>query len=246
MSSETYSAYHLHYARMLNQRPSLQITDKHIESYRKPWLGEIHRDTRILDVGCGMGHQLFILKKLGYRQLHGIEITKTSLDVAREELGEDVELILADAFEYLPRVPQRFGCIICNDVLEHIPRERTIEFLQLIHGALQRGGIVVLRVPNMASLLAQYSMYLDFTHVVGFTEFSLMQVLDIAGFENHCVIYPERRINWKEWRLQRPLSNLGITAIANDWLHRLLYRLRGQTPMPTVFDYNIEIYSHKP
>ena len=37
----------------------------------------------------------------------------------------------------------------------------------------------------MANLFASYSHHIDITHVTGYTEYSLMQVLDQAGFHEH-------------------------------------------------------------
>lgn len=192
-----------------------------------------------------MGTKLFIFKKLGFTNLYGIEITNESLQVASEELGAEVKLELADAFDFLQAHKHHFSAITCNDVLEHMPREKTVQLLILINDALMPGGIISLRVPNMSSLLSAYSMYLDFTHLTGFTEFSLMQVLDLAGFTDHQLLRPSRGLNLRGWRPWRPLRGLGILGYLNISMHKALYRLRGQSPVPTVFDYSIEMWSYK-
>jgi hypothetical protein len=88
-------------------------------------------------------------------------------------------------------------------------------------------------------------MYLDFTHLVGFTEFSLMQVFDLSGFSGHQIVRKRRRIQMRGWRPWSPLRGLGLTTIANDYLHKIIYRLRSQTPRPTVVDYNLEMWTQK-
>ena len=60
--------------------------------------------------------------------------------------------------------------------------------LSQIRQALAEGGTVVVRVPNMSNVLASFGRYGDATHVTGYTEYSLMQVLDQAGFENHHIV----------------------------------------------------------
>ena len=247
MTKTNYDTYSLHYKRMLNVIPSVQLSDYNYENYifARPWIQSIAKDMPILDIGCGFGVQLFLFKQLGFTNLHGIEITRESLDVAYEELSSDVSLELIDAFNYLPQHKNKFAAITCNDVLEHIPREKTIEFLTLVNEALLPGGVVSLRVPNMSSLLSSYSMCLDFTHLVGFTEFSLMQVLDLAGFENHNIVRQVHSIKWGSWRPWKPLHGLGLSSIANDIVHRALYKMRGQTPIPKEFGYNLEMWSYK-
>jgi SAM-dependent methyltransferase len=242
---EPFARYGCHYTRMLNRRPSEQISPDDASTYRRPWLVGVGKEAAILDIGCGFGHQLYLLRALGFTNLYGIEISPHSLAVAREELGSSAELELVDAFDFLPRHREHFDLITLNDVLEHVPRERTVELLGLIHAALRSEGKMVVRVPNMASLLAQWSLYLDFTHLAGFTEYSLFQVLDWAGFKEHTIVYPERGINWRMYRPWRPLRHLGLKGMLNDWLHRAFYALRQQAPMPTVFDYNLEVFSTK-
>lgn len=209
---DNYGTYALHYQRMLNERPSIQFRNFDFDRYlhARPWLAGIDYKAPILDVGCGFGQQLFIFKKLGFTNLFGIEITNQSLQIAAEELGAEVKLELVDAFDFLQAHKNCFAAITCNDVLEHIPRENTIHLLALINESLTPDGVISLRVPNMSSLLSAYSMYLDFTHLTGFTEFSLMQVLDLAGFADHQLLRPRRELNFKGWRPWRPLRGLGI------------------------------------
>jgi hypothetical protein len=88
-------------------------------------------------------------------------------------------------------------------------------------------------------------MCIDFTHVVGFTEFSLMQVLDIANFENHKIINPQATLNLKNWRPWHFFKKLGIKRKLNIMIHDFFYSLRQQLPKPTAYDYNLEIWSTK-
>ncbi len=245
--NDYYATYTEHYKRMLNQRPSSQLIEDDFDAYAfdRPWISTLEKNSPILDIGCGYGHQIFILNKLGFSNLSGVEVTEVSFKIAVEEVGSFSKLQFIDAFDYLNETNETFSVVILNDVLEHIPRERTVEILRAIYNVLRPGGVLSVRVPNMSSLLSSYSMYLDFTHLVGFTEFSLMQVFDLAGFSNHQVVHKKRKIKIRSWRPWSPLRGLGLTSIANEYLHKILYRLRSQTPLPTVFDYNLEMWTKK-
>ncbi len=249
ISYDAFCAYDRHYRRMMNDLPSKQIfLDSLGVDGQKPWMAEVSEEAKIIDIGCGYGHQLYILHHLGFKNLYGIEIAEHSLKIALQELGDFADIQKIDAFNFLPRNHDSFDVIILNDVLEHIPSSRTIELLRLINGALKPGGIVSIRVPNMASLLSSYSMYLDFTHLVGFTEFSLMQVLDLSGFKEHKILNNKPKFYFSIKNPKRSVRRLLSIwrYFVNDLLHKVLYLLRWQKPMPTVFDFNVEVYSKKP
>ena len=244
-----YALYQSHYQRMGNALPSEQIFAPALQAdFWKPWMKGLGKDARILDCGCGTGHQLYALQAFGFHNLHGIDIVESSLQIAQSELGDQVRLERIDAFDYLPRHAGAFDVIILNDVLEHVPRERVVGLLRLIHTALRPGGIVHVRVPNMASLLASYSMYLDFTHVSGFTEFSLMEVLELGGFDRIRLVPGRPALFWAAAHPGRMIKRVARRTVhwANRALHRVVYFLRTQQPVPQEVGYNVEMYATKP
>jgi 2-polyprenyl-3-methyl-5-hydroxy-6-metoxy-1,4-benzoquinol methylase len=244
-----FTAYSLHYKRMRNKRPAEDIWLPQIRrDFYKPWMDKFKRDDPILDVGCGWGHQIFILHHLGFTNIRGIEIVEDSLRIALEEVGEMGSIELADAFDFLADASMKFSVIVLNDVLEHIPRHRTEELLRLVYRALRPGGVISVRVPNMSSILASFSMHLDFTHFVGYTEFSLMQVLDSAGFVDHKVVMSRPKLFLS---LVAPLRSMKrfvrvLFYLTNKALHLSFFLIRAQQLFPKTFEYNLEMYSHKP
>jgi hypothetical protein len=70
-----------------------------------------------------------------------------------------------------------------HDLLEHIPKEKTLAFLDLVYQSLNKNGILIARVPNMSNPFSLDSRFRDFSHETGFTEKSLYQVLARAGFK---------------------------------------------------------------
>jgi len=241
-----YESYKLHFERMGNSLPSDVITSECIADYYKPWMKAVSKDAKILDCGCGFGHQLYALELMGFRNLFGIEMTLDSYELAKRELKySDIKHI--DAFEYLPKHIDEFDVIILNDVLEHIPRDNVLKIMNHLNDSLKPGGILCIRVPNMSSLLSSYSMYMDFTHLVGYTEFSVMQLLEMTGFWNHKLISSSLKLQWKPKNpilMLRRIVRICLYA-ANIGMHKFFYLLRKQHPIPKVFDYNLEIYSYK-
>ena len=141
---------------------------------------------KILDIGSGTGHLLYYLKKNGYTDFLGIDISQQQVDHCRKNVSEKVEK--ADAFEFLKNKGNTYDVIVAQYILEHIPKERIIDFLRLIHGALKPQGICLTKVPNMANPFALRARYMDYTHSIGFNEKSLYQVLWMAGFRDIKVV----------------------------------------------------------
>jgi SAM-dependent methyltransferase len=241
-----FQGYDLHYARMGNTIPDWAAAVKHAEAHacRKPWLPASNA-ARILDFGCGWGHQLLSLWCAGYRSLEGVEVSPEQARQAQCSAGGRVPISCRDGRDFIKDRPCTYDLIILNDVLEHILPTDALSLLQDIRMALTTRGRVVVRVPNMSSLLAAYSRYMDITHVAGYTEWSLFQLLDQAGFVDHRLV--DQSASWAPatWRPWAPLRGLGLRCRLNRAIHRVFYVARSQSPMPKCLDYNLEVYSVK-
>jgi SAM-dependent methyltransferase len=244
-----FQAYFSHYERMGHRRPSQSLDPITIKTwFIRRWMDDLPRNAAILDIGCGWGHQLYALGKSGFYDLFGIEIAESSFRIASEELRDIAQIEFVDAFDYLPNISNKFDVVILNDVLEHIGRARTVSLLRMVFAALKSGGFISVRVPNGASLLASYSMSIDFTHLVSFNEYSLMQVLDMAGFERHTVISSRPRCGFSTRHLGPSLRSFAraLAHPLNRSVHLALYLLRLQLPLPRETAYNVEVLSRKP
>ncbi len=163
------------------------------------------RDAVILDAGSGAGQFLYFLKKKGYTNFTGIDMSPQQVDFCRKNISENV--VLADVFDYLKERHGVFDLISLNDVLEHIPKEKVIPLLSLLRAGLKVGGKLILKTPNLGNFFSVYQRYKDFTHEAGFTERSLRQVLWLAGFREITIFGPgaPRSKNLKR-RMQRALE----------------------------------------
>lgn len=139
------------------------------------------RATPILEIGSGNGGFLLCCRQLGYENVRGSDISAEQVAYCHDLGFEDV--VVADGLELLRGSRERYGCIVLSDVLEHVPKTQVLEMLGEIHGHLEPGGKVILRVPNMSNPLNIRTRYVDFTHEVGFSKESLQQVLRVSGFE---------------------------------------------------------------
>jgi 2-polyprenyl-3-methyl-5-hydroxy-6-metoxy-1,4-benzoquinol methylase len=133
----------------------------------------------VLDIGIGRGEMLSCMRDWGFNY-QGVDISPSTVKFCKS-LNLKCE-VTDDTAEWLGLNQERFSLITCLDVLEHVPREHTIGFLKAIRSSLGIGGVVIIQVPNLQSPYGYLHHFNDFTHVNGFVEHSLAQVLLAAGF----------------------------------------------------------------
>ena len=135
---------------------------------------------RTLDIGVGRGEMLSCMKIWGHNY-YGIDISPSTVKFCKKLnlLCEHVD----DTEFWLKNHQKQFDIITCLDVLEHIPKENLINFLKAIHNSLNKDGIAIFQVPNLQSPFGYLHHFNDITHVCGFVEHSLNQVLLTTGFK---------------------------------------------------------------
>jgi 2-polyprenyl-3-methyl-5-hydroxy-6-metoxy-1,4-benzoquinol methylase len=244
--TKNFDVYERHYTRMRNIPPNWEVAEKNTEEYActRPWLPD-NIDARILDFGCGWGNQLLGLWCAGYKNIEGVELVDSQAQICIDRAKGRIPITCMDGREYLSDKKSTYDLIILNDVFEHVPASETMGLLKNLRFALRSGGTLVIRVPNMANLFASYGRYLDITHVAGYTEYSLMQILDQAGFVEHQLVLPDWSFDLRRWRPWVPWRGLKLRSRMDHLLHKFLYWLHGYTK-PNCYGHNVEIYTHKP
>jgi 2-polyprenyl-3-methyl-5-hydroxy-6-metoxy-1,4-benzoquinol methylase len=101
-------------------------------------------DARILEIGCGTGHNLAMLARFG--TVDAIEIDEAARTVASERLGRPVGEAPLPALTGVP--PAHYDIIALLDVLEHVEDDRSA--LRAIAERLRPGGTILLTVPQFA------------------------------------------------------------------------------------------------
>jgi len=97
----------------------------------------------VLDVGCGIGDLIASLAGRGL-SAHGTDVALSALRTAKRRIPS-ANLVLSDA-RWLPFRSDRYGLVICSEVLEHI-REHAQVACELSR-VLAPGGVALLTVPH--------------------------------------------------------------------------------------------------
>ncbi|HET7799246.1 MAG TPA: methyltransferase domain-containing protein [Humibacillus xanthopallidus] len=98
---------------------------------------------RVLDAGCGNGPLMEALRA-GGAAVSGFDSSAAMLELARERLGEDVDLQLVDLSQHLPYADGAFDDVVCSLVLHYLP-DWTAPLAEL-RRVLKPGGRLLLAV----------------------------------------------------------------------------------------------------
>lgn len=140
----------------------------------------VDRHLPILEVACGTGHFCHFLQASGYAHVTGIDLSSQMVQACHAR-GLNI-VVQAEALKWLAEHPGTYACIVANDFIEHLTKDRVLDFLDAALVALRPGGVLALKTPNAATLFGARDVFEDFTHEVGFTPESLTQVMQATGY----------------------------------------------------------------
>lgn len=126
-------------------------------------LGSKKEDLSILDVGCGRGEWLELLREEGYRA-RGIDINRVAVQECRER-GLDVTE--ADVIEHLRGLNRGSLDVVTGfHLIEHLPFPTMAALFDEAFAVLKPGGMIILETPNPTNILVSaYDFYRDPGHI---------------------------------------------------------------------------------
>jgi O-antigen chain-terminating methyltransferase len=116
----------------------------------------------VLDVGCGRGEWLELLKDNDLAA-KGVDLNAT-MQAQCVERGLDVAH--ADVLDYLRTLPDgQLGALTGFHIIEHLPLETLLDLVSQTYRVLRPGGVVIFESPNCKNLVVgACTFYLDPTH----------------------------------------------------------------------------------
>lgn len=144
-------------------------------------------DAPIVDLGCGRGEWLELLRDQGL-VASGIDLNESMIEQCRER-GLDVTR--ADALEFVCELPDDAQRAITGfHIIEHLPFGMLVRLVRESFRALQPGGMMVFESPNCKNLIVgACNFYIDPTHRNPIFPETAQFILESVGFEHVTLEY---------------------------------------------------------
>jgi SAM-dependent methyltransferase len=192
--------------------------------YRHNYLPRMPKDraSRILCISCGPGYLVELLKNEGYTNVLGIDSAEHMIEMAQ---GRGLPCRQVRAFEFLAESGELFDMIVPEQELNHLTLDETVEFLQLCRGRLRPGGKIIAYGLNGANpMVGSENLSHNIDHFNTYTEYSLNQVLTLAGFPDGEVFPLKIYVFYKN-----PLNYVGLAVTGLfELVCRIMFKLYGK------------------
>jgi SAM-dependent methyltransferase len=190
---------------------------------------------RVLEVGCGTGHNLPMLKKFG--KVEASELDSSARALASKRLRREVKQAKLPDLTMFER--NGYDLIALLDVLEHVPDD--VAALRAIHMRLKPGGALVLTVPANAWMWSAHDA--AHHHFRRYSKKRLKQLFLMSGLQVQLLSYfntllfpPIALALVLEKLTGRASAVERLPAAPVNWLLEKLFGLEralvGRLPMP--------------
>lgn len=157
-------------------------------------LKALYPESVVLDLGCGRGEWLELLKANGWRA-RGVDLNTGMLAFCK---ALDLEVEKEDAVQYVRKLPGESIAVITGfHIAEHLKFDDLVKLIQAAFQALIPGGMLILETPNPENIIVgTCNFYLDPTHRHQLPPRLMEFLAEESGF-----------YKYRTLRLNSPLSN---------------------------------------
>jgi 2-polyprenyl-3-methyl-5-hydroxy-6-metoxy-1,4-benzoquinol methylase len=156
------------------------------EYWHLKWAGReiipFRGEGRVLDVGCGPGRLLRVLRDQGW-ETYGVDFSPVAVEYATKKHGLNVKLGKLEEASYKGDF---FDVVMFHHSLEHV--YEPVETLREAHRTLKPGGLLLIMIPNAGSFEARvfgkWWVHWDVPrHLFHFNKKTMALLLEKAGFQ---------------------------------------------------------------
>jgi SAM-dependent methyltransferase len=158
-----------------------------VRERQRAYLPAIGTRQPVLDVGCGRGEFLDLLRDVGLAS-KGVDMDAGMVRRSREK-GHDVTH--ADALAYLEEQPDgSLGAVFSAQVIEHLRYDELVRFFELSRRKLARDGVFIAETVNPHSMAAFKLFWLDPTHTLPIFPEVAVALCRLHAFASALVMFP--------------------------------------------------------
>jgi 2-polyprenyl-3-methyl-5-hydroxy-6-metoxy-1,4-benzoquinol methylase len=138
---------------------------------------------RLLEVGCSYGGFLAEARRDGW-EVAGVELSETAACYARDKLN--LRVFTGSLHDQLPQLGEPYEAVALFHVIEHVPDP--VQLLEQCRKLIRPGGLLVLKTPNVASLIARltkatWQWVSPPAHLYLYSPKTLALLLEKAGYQ---------------------------------------------------------------
>jgi len=160
-----------------------------IKERQKCYLPYFSDKKKVLDLGCGRGEFLQLMKENGIPAV-GVDLYADYVDFCNQM--QHVEAVQADAISYLKDLKEKVDGIFACQLVEHLSIEQIVTLSEYAYEKLEDHGCFIIETPNPLSLfIFSHSFYMDPSHVKPVHPYTMKYVLEKAGFKEVEIIFTE-------------------------------------------------------
>lgn len=162
---------------------------------------------KLLDIGCGNGFFLDEVKKLGIKSVHGVEPSKSTIEMAPESIKKNIKNSILKKGLFKENF---FDVICCFHTLDHVIDPNF--FLKICFKLLKKGGTVLFVVHNTdglsVKLFGEKSAIFDIEHIYLFNPKSLTSLFSKNNFNVIDVFDVKNRYPLSYWSRMIPIPKI--------------------------------------
>lgn len=145
------------------------------------------KDSPILDIGCGRGEWLELLKENDLNA-KGLDLNQIMVKICKEK---GLNVIESEALSFLKDLPDcSLGAITGFHLIEHYGFEFLIKLLTEILRVLKPGGLVIFETPNPGNIIvSSCNFYTDPTHFKPLPSPLTKLAMESRGFSDVNIVY---------------------------------------------------------
>ncbi len=198
------------------------------KSYFEKILPE-NKNIAILEVGSGMGHNIFALKKLGYTNISGIDYSPECVAFCNKKGYQTALIDNKKEQQFYASHARSYDLIVLYDVLEHYVPDDALKLLRNIKNALTENGIILISTPNADHPLCSSLRYADITHKFIYTEGSLSQLLRNGGLTRHRFFQVNSYTTYDDNMFYKIIKNtiLRLVAFVGEFFWKIIGLTQG-------------------